>query len=71
MGGTKGRVVQHIRFMNRENHYEDLETEGPIEEKSVPIRHSVVCSRERNHDAPQVRVSVCILDVKHVKGLVN
>ncbi len=53
-------------FMNRENHYEDLETEGPIEEKSVPIRHSVVCSRERNHDAPQVRVSVCLLSMVYL-----
>ena len=43
--------------MNRENQYEELEAaEGPIEEKSLPIRHAVVCpGRERNQDVPQVR----------------
>ncbi len=44
-------------MMNREiNHYEDIETDDPVEESSLPVRHSVVSSgRERNHDAPQVR----------------
>lgn len=46
----------------RENHYENLESEGleegPVEERiSQPTRqHTVVYTRERHQDIPQVRL---------------